>query len=123
MKALVIAIDGPSGAGKGTVARAVARSLDYRHVDSGAMYRAVAWKALHAGVALDDEAAVARIAETAAIEVTASAVTIDREDVTRQIRTPEIDRAAASVARLPAVRTILVARQRAMGADGGIVME
>jgi len=123
MKALVIAIDGPSGAGKGTVARAVARSLEYRHVDSGAMYRAVAWKALHAGVALDDEAAVARIAETAAIDVTASAVTIDREDVTRQIRTPEIDRAAASVARLPAVRTILVARQRAMGADGGIVME
>ena len=123
MKALVIAIDGPSGAGKGTVARAVARSLEYRHVDSGAMYRAVAWKALHAGVALDDEASVARIAETADIDVTASAVTIDREDVTRQIRTPEIDRAAASVARLPAVRTILVARQRDMGRDGGIVME
>src|SRR5207302_1340528 len=62
MRKLIIAIDGPSGAGKGTVARAVASQLEYRHVDSGAMYRAVGWKALHAGVSLDDETAVARLA-------------------------------------------------------------
>jgi CMP/dCMP kinase len=123
MKRLVIAIDGPSGAGKGTVARAVAESLGYRHVDSGAMYRAVGWKALRDRVALDDEPAVAREAETARIEIAEGRVAIDDVNVTREIRTPEIDRAAAAVARLPEVRRILVARQRALGLDGGIVME
>jgi len=123
MKALTIAIDGPSGAGKGTVARAVAKHLGYRHVDSGAMYRAVGWKALHEGVPLDDEASVARIATGAQLGVTDEAITIDGADVTRAIRTPEIDRAATAVARLPQVRAALVARQRAFGEDGGIVME
>jgi len=123
MRRLIIAIDGPSGAGKGTVARAIAGALDYRHIDSGAMYRAVAWKALHDSVALDDEAAVARIAESARIDVGVAAVSIDDVDVTRTIRTPEIDRAAAAVAKLPAVRRSLVARQRALGEGGGVVME
>lgn len=123
MRPLIIAIDGPSGAGKGTVARAVASALGYRHVDSGAMYRAVGWKALQIGVALEDETAVAALAARAHITVNAATVTIDHEDVTRAIRTPDIDRAAASVARLPRVREILVARQREMGAKGAIVME
>ena len=123
MRPLIIAIDGPSGAGKGTVARAVARELGYRHVDSGAMYRAVGWKALHDGVPLDDDAAVAALAERSRIEMGNTSVTIDGSDVTRAIRTPEIDRAAAAVARLPRVRGVLVARQREMGAVGGIVME
>ena len=123
VKPLTIAIDGPSGAGKGTVARAIARALDYRHVDSGAMYRAVGWKALREGVALDDEAAVGALAARARIVVGDGVVSIDGSDVTRAIRTPEIDRAAAAVARLPRVRAVLVERQRALGAGGAIVME
>lgn len=124
MKPLVIAIDGPSGAGKGTVARAVAAELGYRHVDSGAMYRAVGWKAVRDGVPLDHEAEVAQLARTSTIAITDTAVTIDGDDVTRAIRTPDIDRAAASVARLPRVREVLVARQRELRSTGvGIVME
>ena len=123
MRKLTIAIDGPSGAGKGTVARAIARALGYRHVDSGAMYRAVGWKALDSGVALDDEPALAALAVRSRIVIADATVAIDDTDVTREIRTPAIDRAAASVARLPTVRAVLVERQRALGADGGIVME
>ena len=123
MRRLVIAIDGPSGAGKGTVARAIASTLGYRHVDSGAMYRAVGWRARRDGVALDDEDGVVRLAEASDIHIDAATVTIDGEDVTRVIRTPEIDKAAAAVARLPRVRVILVDRQRAMGDGGGVVME
>jgi cytidylate kinase len=120
---LIIAIDGPSGAGKGTVARAVAAELGYRHIDSGAMYRAVGWKALRDGVPLDNEAEVAAVAERSRIEVSGTRVAIDDADVTRAIRTPEIDRAATAVARLPRVRAILVDRQRQTGSGGGLVME
>ena len=124
MKPLIIAIDGPSGAGKGTVARAIASALGYRHVDSGAMYRAVGWKALRDGVPLDDEAAVAALAARSRIDVIEHAQSRSTtHDVTRAIRTPEIDRAAAAVARLPRVRAVLVERQRQLGAGGGIVME
>jgi CMP/dCMP kinase len=95
MRSLIIAIDGPSGAGKGTVARAIAQALGYRHVDSGAMYRAVGWKALRDGVPIDDEAALEALAERSRIVVTDSRIAIDETDVTREIRTPAIDRAAA----------------------------
>ena len=123
MRQLIIAIDGPSGAGKGTIARAIARELGYRHIDSGAMYRAVGWKAIQNGVPLDNEAAVAALAEQSRIDVSSTAITIDDVDVSRAIRTPEIDRAAAAVARLPRVRGVLVDRQRQLGVGGGIVME
>ena len=123
MKRLVIAIDGPSGAGKGTISRAIAEALGYRHVDTGAMYRAVGWKAAHDGISLEDEAAVSALARAATIHVEGGVVAIDGHDVTRAIRTPEIDKAATAVARLPRVREALVARQRALGAEGGVVME
>jgi len=120
---LVIALDGPSGAGKGTVARALADELGFRHVDSGAMYRAIGWKALRDRLPLDDENAISQLAERSHIEIANGRVTVDDFDVTREIRTPEIDRAAASVARLPKVRAVLVQRQRELGVGGGIVME
>jgi len=120
---LIIAIDGPSGAGKGTVARALATRLGYQHLDTGAMYRAVAWKAINDGVSLEDEPAVATLADRSKLDVGPHAVRIDDEDVTSAIRTPQIDRAAAAAARLPRVRAVLVQRQRAAGEHGGIVME
>lgn len=123
MKRLIIAIDGPSGAGKGTIARTLASTLDYRHVDTGAMYRAVGWKAKHDGVPLDDDAAVAAVAERAHIIVEGGTVSIDGHDITQAIRTPEIDKVASSVARMPRVREVLVARQRRIGDQGGVVME
>jgi cytidylate kinase len=119
---VLIAIDGPSGAGKGTVARTIAAHLNFQHVDTGAMYRAVAWRARHLGIDLADGGAVAQVADRAVFNVSAT-VEIDGHDVTAEIRTPDMDAAAAAVARHPDVRRVLVARQRAIGAEGGVVME
>lgn len=123
MKSLTIAIDGPSGAGKGTVAREIARRLGYRHVDTGAMYRALAWRVLQDRVDVNDELAVVGVATRAVLTLDGGLVHIDGHDVTQAIRTPEIDAATSRVARLSGVRQVLVARQRAMGKGGGIVME
>ncbi len=122
-RAPVIAIDGPSGAGKGSVSRAIAKALGCRHVDTGAMYRAVAWMATREGLALDDEPAVSALAERVELALDDRTVRVEGHDVTRAIRTGEIDAAAARVARMAAVRKALVRRQRAYAEAGGLVME
>ena len=123
MKRLIVAVDGPSGAGKGTVARATALALGYTHVDTGAMYRAVAWMVVQRHGRLDASGDAARIARESGIDVSDGAVRIDGHDVTQAIRTPEIDMASAAVARIAEVRAALVERQRALGQGGGVVME
>ena len=120
---LIIAIDGPSGAGKGTVARKIAARLNYRHVDTGAMYRAVAWKALDEGLDLDDEDGLAALAARIHLVASNGRVSVDGHEATAAIRTPQIDAAAAAVARKPKVRAVLIRQQRELGAGGGVVME
>jgi 3-phosphoshikimate 1-carboxyvinyltransferase len=121
-RALLVAIDGPAGAGKSTVSTAVARHLGLERLDTGAMYRAVAALALERGVAPDDAAAVAALATTAEI-VVGPQVTIDGIDVTHKIRSPEVGRAVSVVAANPEVRAQLVKRQRSWAAThgGGVV--
>ncbi|MBI2820335.1 MAG: (d)CMP kinase [Acidobacteria bacterium] len=124
---MVIAIDGPSGVGKSTVARAVAARLGLSYVESGAMYRAVALLALESGTPLDDAAALGAIAARAMIRFETSPsgnrLWLDARDVTEAIRAPEVTEAASIVSTHAVVRTHLVDRQRALGAGGGVVME
>jgi cytidylate kinase len=120
----VIAIDGPAGAGKSTVARAVAKALDWSYLDTGAMYRAVTWWAMHAGVDIEDATAVASIARTCELEVVPR-VRINGQDVTDLIRSAEVNIAVSKVAAEPSVRQELVQRQRmlAEAAPLGSVVE
>jgi len=123
----IIAIDGPAGSGKSTVGRLLARRLGYLYLDTGAMYRALAWKALRLGVSLEDVEALTRLAESSRITLSGDPenmrVRIDDRDVTEAIRSPEISRAASLIATIPGVRRAIVAAQREMGRKGGVVLE
>jgi cytidylate kinase len=120
---VVIAIDGPAGAGKSTVARALAERLGFTYLDSGAMYRCVALAALRADVDPDDAIAVTPLAESLDLQMTPGAVAIAGEDVSAAIRTPEVSATASRVSVHPGVREAMVARQRALVSDGGWVAE
>lgn len=120
---MVIAIDGPAGAGKSTVARAVAGRLGLTYLDSGAMYRAVALAALQAEVDLDDEAAVGTVAASATLAPQEGSIALDGRDVSAAVRTPEVAAAASRIAVHGAVRDELVRHQRAVLASGGWVCE
>ena len=120
---MVIAIDGPAGAGKSTVARALAERLGFTYLDSGAMYRSVALAAIRAGVDPDDAAATTALAERLDLRIAPGAVAIGDEDVSAAIRTPEVTAAASRVSVHPGVRAAMVARQRALVAEGAWVAE
>jgi len=126
-KKLVIAIDGPAGAGKSTLAARLAQKLGYVNLESGAMYRALALKALVSKVALDDEAKLVALAEGSRIELRPEAdgnrVLLDGGDVSQRIREPDVTDAASKVSVHPRVRAWMVACQREMGTQGGIIME
>jgi cytidylate kinase len=128
MQKLIIAIDGPVGSGKSTLARRVAELMAYVYIDTGAMYRALALKALRQGLAFDgDDDALVALAQKTSIDLRADSgtqrVLLDQEDVTAAIRTPEVSQAASKIAVNPGVRHVLVAEQRRAGERGGVVME
>jgi cytidylate kinase len=130
LKRLTIAIDGPAGAGKSTVAQKVAKVLGYVYIDTGAMYRGITWKCLNAGVDWGDKEAIAEIARNTTIALLPPVdltdkqhVTVDGHDVTAEIRLLEVSRRVSDVAGLQAVREVLTAQQQAMGAGGGVVMD
>lgn len=122
-KTLSVAIDGPAGAGKSTVARRVADSLGYTYVDTGAMYRAVAWAVLNAGVVPDDAEEVCALAERLDLRLEPGRVWVDGQDVSGLIRTPEVSNLTSPLSALPCVRARLTALQKEMGRRGGVVME
>ena len=124
---MIIAIDGPAGSGKSTVAKIVAEKLNFRYIDTGSMYRSVAWKSLDKNTALGDEDAVADIASKVKIELVpgkdGQLVFVDGENITDQLKVEEISRGAAIVAAQPMIREIMTTKQRKLGKQGKVVMD
>ena len=119
----VVTIDGPAGAGKSTVAREVARRLGFKLVDTGALYRALAWAVAQAGVDPSDGAALAQVLARTRVELTDGRVLVDGRDVTGEIRTPEIGMLTSKITALAPVREKMTPIQRSLAANGGVVLE
>lgn len=126
MKKLVIAIDGPAGAGKSTIAKAVAEKIGYAYIDTGAMYRAVTWKFVQTGHAYEDEF-IGELSEQMLIEFRPkdgiNHVFADGVEITDFIRTPEISKLVSPLSAIPRVRVAMVAQQRRMGEKGGVILD
>ena len=124
---MIIAIDGPAGSGKSTVAKIVAKKLNFRYIDTGSMYRSIAWKSLQKNTALEDKEAVADIAFKTKIELVCSEggqlVFVDDENITDQLKMEVISRGAAIVAAQPIIREIMTTKQRQLGKQGKVVMD
>ena len=124
---MIIAIDGPAGSGKSTVAKIVAEKLNFRYIDTGSMYRSVAWKSLQKNTVLKDEEAIADIASKVEIELVlgknGQLVFVDGENITDQLKVEEISRGAAIVAAQPIIREIMTTKQRQLGKLGKVVMD
>ena len=124
---LIIAIDGPAGAGKSTIAARLARKLGYVNLESGAMYRALALKAIDKDTSFDDESALVKLADSSSLRleptITGNRTVLDGKDVSSRIRERDVTEGASRISVHPKVREWMVSHQRAMGAGGGVVME
>jgi cytidylate kinase len=127
MKKLAVAIDGPAGAGKSTVAQILARRLGYTYIDTGAMYRALTWQIIQSGIDINDENRIAQMAETTKVRLSftdgANLVFANEKDVTAAIRERDVNTLVSAVAKIPKVREIMLKAQQDMGASGKVVMD
>lgn len=127
MKKIIIAIDGPAASGKSTTAILVAAQLGYLHIDTGAMYRAITLKVLRNNIPIHDKEKIAELTKVTSVRLVSNGtkikVVLDGEEVSEEIRLPEVTNSVSPVSTVPEVRTLMVIEQRAMGNDGGIVLE